>query len=118
MAKRIKLKARTKSHCDHSHYLELCQSLDGDNYTYLRYCTKCGQWWTCSTQFVYAQEREEVTCYCLDGTKRTLYVLPSIIQKHETIIFDDGRGHRDTYKMNADGTIGEIIRKEFFNGNN
>ena len=117
MRKRIKLKAHAKPHCDHDHYLELCQSFDDKHSTFLRYCTKCGQWWTCSTQFVYEQEREEITCYYLDGRKAyTLYTLPRVIQVNQTIIFDNGRGHRETYKMNADGTIGTLIKTEFFHG--
>ena len=40
-----RLKARIKCNCN-NHYLELLKTFDGDTYTYMKCCTKCGKWWT------------------------------------------------------------------------
>lgn len=115
MKRVIKLKAYVKPKCDcENHYLELCQSFEEDTIVYHRLCCKCGKWWTFSetTKIKYG-DREEVACYNILGEPMmTLWNIPKHVYKENVLICDDGRGRRDIYEVNRDGTLGKLIKSE------
>lgn len=123
MAKRIKLKAHVKPPCNHDHYLELCQSFDGETYTYRRYCCECGRWWTHSEHVEQEQEFIETTHYVPWGQPISkVYSYCYTAKTGQAILFADNHVqknimYRDIYTLNADGTVGDFIRREDTHGN-
>lgn len=114
---KVKLKARPKCHCD-EHYLELCISFDGENFVYKRFCYKCGKSWTYTECFAdkrsnasdsYITDSRVGISYICDTTGCRLSVPRTEITEN-TIMFDDGCQYCYVYKLNKDGTCGDLIK--------
>ena len=117
--KKIKLKAKIKPKCDcENHYLELCTSFDGETYQYKRYCYKCHKAWNYMKRLV---EKRSNACdsYITDGGASHSYIhdtyggsiaVPRMEVMEGTMMFDDGCKYCYVYKLNKNGTCGDLIR--------
>lgn len=109
-----KLKARIKCACA-DHYLELCKSFDGIEYTYLRQCTKCGKVWVDvdKTYDIVEYTVEDVTD--IRGNTIRLYrpIIKHVIEHplSTTEIITNYSVGGYSYVMNEDGTVSMIYDK-------
>ena len=107
-----KLKAKIKCNCN-DHYIELLSTFDGDTYTYMKCCTKCGRWWT-DISSEYVHEYDETSIYDTRNHCICTFKAPRVIQTEHAVIFDDGHGYRDVYLKYSDGTLSELLRRETY----
>ena len=117
--KKIKIKAKIKPKCDcENHYLELCTSFDGETYQYQRYCYKCHKTWNYTKSLV---EKCSNACdsYITDGGANRSYIydtyggsiaVPRMEVMKGAVMFDNGCNFCYVYKLNKDGTCGDLIR--------